>query len=61
MLPEFPDDESGERELLDRTSGVQDFIRKNFGLYHPPADYKAIRAENLRRTQRAEKKALGDN
>jgi hypothetical protein len=30
---------------------LQSFIRKNFGLYHPPADYVALRAENLRRSK----------
>jgi hypothetical protein len=34
----------------------RDFIRENFGLYHPPGDYVALRAENLRRTKAAEKK-----
>jgi hypothetical protein len=36
--------------------GYRDFIRDNFGLYAPPADYAALRAENLRRTKAAEKK-----
>jgi hypothetical protein len=39
--------------LLQQCPSVRDFIRENFGLYSPPADYKALRAENLRRTQRA--------
>jgi hypothetical protein len=34
---------------------VQRFIRDNFGLYAPPADYAALRAENLRRTRAAQK------
>jgi hypothetical protein len=45
-----------EREELARVTGLQDFIRDNFGLYAPPADYAALRAENLRRTRAAEKK-----
>lgn len=32
-------------------ASLQRFVRDNFGLYHPPGDYKAIRAENLRRTE----------
>lgn len=28
----------------------QRFIRENFGLYAPPADYAALRRENLKRT-----------
>jgi hypothetical protein len=44
-----------EREELARVTGLQDFIRDNFGLYAPPADYAALRAENLRRTKAAEK------
>jgi hypothetical protein len=54
MSSELPDIENGDvRDLFERACGVQDFIRKNFGLYHPPGDYKALREENLRRTQRA--------
>lgn len=39
-------------EIVREVAGVtlQRFIRENFGLYHPPGDYRAIRAENLRRT-----------
>jgi len=33
---------------LERGS-VRDHLRANFGLYHPPADYQALRAENARR------------
>jgi len=51
LPPELPAEEVWN-EMLVRTS-VRDFIRENFGLYSPPADYKALRAENLRRTQRA--------
>jgi hypothetical protein len=54
LPPELPAEEVWP-ELLVRTS-VRDFIRENFGLYHPPADYKALRAENLRRSKAAEKK-----
>lgn len=32
---------------------VRDFIRDNFGLYAPPADYRALREENLKRTAKA--------
>jgi len=28
---------------------VRDHLRANYGLYHPPADYQALRAENARR------------
>ena len=45
-LDDLPPD---ERDLFQRASGFQKFVRENFGLYSPPADYKAIRAENLRR------------
>jgi hypothetical protein len=45
-----------EEEVPDCPPSVRDFIRENFGLYHPPADYKALRAENLRRSKAAEKK-----
>jgi hypothetical protein len=44
-------------ELLQRSSGLQRFIRENFGLNEPPGDHRAIRAENIRRTQR--NRALG--
>jgi hypothetical protein len=55
--PKLPPDLDEEwRELLLNTAGVQAFIRENFGLYAPPADYAALRAENLRRTKAAEKK-----
>ncbi len=44
-------------ELMGST-GLQRFIRENFGLYQPPdIDYQAIRAENIRRTLR--NRALG--
>lgn len=32
---------------------LQRFIRENFGLYAPPADYAALRRENLKRTHAA--------
>jgi hypothetical protein len=47
--------------ILTQSPSVRDFIRDNFGLYSPPGDYKAIRAENLRRTQRALERACGNN
>lgn len=34
-------------------ASLQRFIRDNFGLYAPPADYRALRIENLRRTAKA--------
>lgn len=37
--------------VLLQCASVRDFIRDNFGLYHPPGDYRALRAENLRRTE----------
>ena len=36
--------------ILVQCSSVRDFIRDNFGLYAPPGDYRALRAENLRRS-----------
>jgi hypothetical protein len=53
LPPELPAEEVWD-EMLVRTS-VRDHIRDNFGLYAPPADYAALRAENLRRTKAAEK------
>jgi hypothetical protein len=56
------DEQDVPREWAERLAkecgftSVQNFIRENFGLYHPPADYKALRAENLRRSKAAEKK-----
>ena len=54
LPPELPAEEVWS-ELLDRTT-VRDFIKDNFGLYAPPADYAALRAENLRRTRAAQKR-----
>jgi hypothetical protein len=36
--------------VLIQPANVRDFIRDNFGLYAPPGDYRALRAENLRRS-----------
>ena len=44
---------SEQQDVLLRACGFHEFVRLNFGLYHPPGDYKALREENLRRTQRA--------
>ena len=46
-LQELPPDE--QDEIL-RVTGFQEFVRLNFGLYAPPGDYRALRAENLRRS-----------
>jgi hypothetical protein len=40
---------------LIQSPSVRDYIRDNVGLYHPPGDYAALRAENLRRAARAAK------
>lgn len=39
-------------------SSFQRFIRENFGLYRPPADYVALRRENLKRTAAANRRSL---
>jgi hypothetical protein len=46
-------DDRAAEELARECESVslQRFIRENFGLYHPPGDYKALRAENLRRAK----------
>ena len=36
--------------VLIQPASLRDFIRENFGLYSPPGDYRALRAENLRRS-----------
>jgi hypothetical protein len=57
-----PDDIPPElHDWLHNVIGYRDFVRENFGRYYPPADYKAIRADNLRRTQRALERARGNN
>jgi hypothetical protein len=53
LPPDMPVEEVWQ-EMLDRIS-VQRYIRENFGLYSPPADYAALRAENLRRSKAAQK------
>lgn len=35
------------------SASLQRFIRENFGLYSPPADYAALRRENLKRSAAA--------
>jgi hypothetical protein len=52
------DDEAQRAEEIARecaSCSLQRFIRENFGLYSPPADYAALRAENLRRSKAAQK------
>lgn len=49
LPPELQEDRIVWVELLHRVT-VRDFIRDNFGLYSPPGDYRALRAENLRRS-----------
>lgn len=39
-------------------SSFQRFIRDNYGLYSPPADYAAIRRENMKRTAAANRRSL---
>jgi hypothetical protein len=39
-------------------SSFQRFIRDNYGLWHPPADYAALRRENLKRTAAANRRSL---
>lgn len=39
-------------------SSFQRFIRENYGLYAPRADYAAIRRENMKRTARANRPSL---
>jgi hypothetical protein len=53
LPPELQDDDLAS--LLQQCPSVRDFIRENFGLYSPPADYAALRAENLRRSKAAQK------
>jgi len=36
----------------------QRFIRENYGLYAPPADYAALRRENVKRTAAANRRGL---
>lgn len=46
-----PPDEWAEELAMDcQFRSLQRFIRENFGLYYPPADYAELRRENLRRT-----------
>ena len=52
LPPELREEEDVRLSLL-MPPNLRDFIRENFGLYHPPGDYRALRAENLRRTQKA--------
>jgi hypothetical protein len=54
LPPELQDEDT--LNLLQQCPSVRDFIRDNYGLYRPPADYAALRAENLRRTKAAQKK-----
>jgi hypothetical protein len=53
LPPELQDEDT--LNLLQQCPSVRDFIRDNYGLYRPPADYAALRAENLRRTKAAQK------
>lgn len=52
LPPELREDRIAWAELLYRSS-VRDFIRDNFGLYRRPGDYRALREENLKRTEKA--------
>ena len=45
--------DAAELLALTQPPSVRDFIRDNFGLYAPPADYRALREENLKRTAKA--------
>ena len=36
--------------VLIQPANLRDFIRDNFGLWHPPGDYAALRRENLCRS-----------
>lgn len=40
------------REIVMECTAInlQRFIKDNFGLYSPPGDYRALRAENMRRS-----------
>ena len=53
LPPELREDDIAYALLI--CPSVRDYIRDNCGLYHPPGDYAAIRAENLRRTAAAAK------
>jgi hypothetical protein len=55
MVPKWTAEEIA-RECF--STAIQRFIRDNYGLWHPPADYAALRRENMKRTAAANRASL---